>query len=49
MKNAYFELLKQWCDELLKLQLHDTGCRELDGAIICPACQIVHGRCHDLI
>jgi len=49
MKNAYFELLKQWCDELLKLQLHDTGGRELDGAIICPACQIVHGRCHDLI
>ena len=49
MKDAYFELLKQWCDELIKLQVHGTGCKELDGAIICPACQIIHGRCHDLI
>ena len=49
MKNAYFSLLKQWCDELIKLQLNGTGRPELDGAIICPACQFILGRCHDAI
>ena len=49
MKEAYFSLLKQWCDELIKLQLSGTGRNELDGAIICPACQIIHGRCHDAV
>jgi len=49
MKNAYYSLLKQWCDELIKLQLTGTGRPELDGAIICPACQFIHGRCHDAV
>lgn len=49
MENAYFSLLKQWCDELLKLQLKNTGMREIDGGIICPACHIIHGRCHDAL
>lgn len=49
MKQAYYSLLKQWCDELITLQLRGTGRKELDGAIICPACQIIHGRCHDAV
>jgi len=49
MKKAYFELLKQWCDALMALQIKGTGDKALDGAIICPACQIIHGRCHDAI
>ncbi len=49
MKNAYYSLLKQWCDELIKLQLSGIGNPAIDGAIICPACQIIHGRCHDAV
>lgn len=49
MEKAYFSLLKQWCDALLSLQLHGTGRRELDGGIICPACHVIHGRCHDAV
>ena len=49
MEKAYFDLLKQWCDELIKLQLRGIGSKAVDGAIICPACQIIHGRCHDAL
>lgn len=49
IRGEYFSLLRQWCDELIRLQLHGTGRPELDGAIICPACQIIHGRCHDAV
>ena len=49
MREAYFSLLKQWCDELITLQLRNTGRAELDGGIICPACHVIHGRCHDAV
>lgn len=49
MKELYFSRLKQWCDELIKLQIHGTGHKELDGALICPSCQHIHGRCHDAV
>ncbi len=48
VKDEAFALLKEWCDELIKLQLtHER--KELDGGILCPACSVIHGRCGDLV
>ncbi|MGI6537198.1 MAG: hypothetical protein ACOX22_02420 [Caldicoprobacterales bacterium] len=49
MKKEYYDLLKQWCDRLIELQIKDTGVKELDGGIMCPACSRIHGRCHDAV
>ena len=48
MTSVYFDLLRQWCDEMLRLQLHDLG-PEFDGGLICPACRYQHGRCGDAV
>lgn len=43
------DLLHQWTESLLRLQIDmpsDTG---LHGGILCPACSTVHGRCGDTI
>lgn len=40
-------LLKEWCEALLRLQIKDTGNPRLDGAILCPACGKIHGRCFE--
>lgn len=45
----YFELLKEWCDALVGLQVTGTGRKEFDGGILCPACARIHGRCADAI
>lgn len=47
-KNRVYNLMKSWCDELLKTQL-DMPDPLLEGAILCPGCAIVHGRCADMI
>lgn len=49
MKKAYASVLKTWCDRLITLQIRDTGVKELDGGILCPACKVIHGRCPDAI
>ncbi len=41
-------LLKTWCDTLLAYQITSPR-KEVDGAILCPACNMIHGRCPDLI
>ena len=43
------ELLKSWCDAMLRYQLRDTGDSRLDGGILCPACMRVHGRSGDAV
>lgn len=43
------DLLKEWCEKMLELQIHGTGEPTLDGGILCPACARVHGRCFDAI
>ena len=43
------DLLREWCEKLLELQIHGTGQPTLDGGILCPACARVHGRCFDAI
>lgn len=44
-----FHLLQAWCDELIRLQISMPGNASFDGAILCPSCQVIHGRCHDAI
>ena len=45
----YAELLKIWCDGLLSQLIDDTPDPKLRGALRCPACGIIHGRCHDAL
>lgn len=47
MGNKVEQLLSAWCETLLWLQVSGTGHDRLDGAILCPACGRVHGRCGD--
>ncbi|MBT9777042.1 hypothetical protein GPL15_11070 [Clostridium sp. MCC353] len=49
VKDEYFELLKTWCDGLLRHQLDMPGQKRFDGALLCPACTVIHGRCHDAV
>lgn len=49
MRRRYAELLKKWCDGLLRYQIHGTGNPRLDGGILCPACMVIHGRCQELV
>ena len=48
-ENEYFELLKTWCDALIRYQLDMPEFPEFDGGIACPSCKMIHGRCHDAI
>ena len=43
------DLLTKWCDSLLRLQIKGTGEKRLDGAILCPACGKIHGRCGEVM
>jgi hypothetical protein len=48
-RNLYSQLLETWCDGLLAHQetaIHDSALR---GALLCPACAIIHGRCGDAV
>ena len=45
----YFELLKEWCDALLELQVKDIKRKEIHGGIMCPSCARIHGRCGDAL
>ena len=49
METEYFGLLRTWLDELLTYAVDDPGHPSLDGAILCPACSVIHGRCHDAV
>lgn len=49
MRNSYFDLLKQWCGGLLSHQIRDISDPLLHGGLLCPACGLIHGRCHDAI
>ena len=42
------ELLKTWCDALLRRQITNEEMGSANGALFCPACQSVHGRCGEL-
>lgn len=42
-------LLADWCDAMLKLQIHKPEDEKLHGALDCPACNKIHGRCMDAV
>ncbi len=46
--NLYAHLLQTWCDGLLAHQSTDPD-PALRGALLCPACAIIHGRCGDAV
>lgn len=43
----YDYLIAEWCESLARLQITGTGNPQLDGALLCPACGRIHGRCVD--
>jgi hypothetical protein len=47
--SLYSRLLQTWCDGLLAHQLTDVHGAALRGALLCPACAMVHGRCGDAV
>lgn len=48
-KEQVYGLIKSWCDSLLLTQLDMKNEPLLDGAMLCPACAVVHGRCADSV
>ena len=47
MQERAYRLMKQWCDTLLTYQVK-TNTSYTDGALLCPACHVAHGRVADL-
>ena len=47
MKELCNNLLEEWSESLLRLQIRNAGEKRLDGGILCPACGRIHGRCAD--
>ena len=47
MKKRAYTLLKNWCDTLLEYRV-STSTPYTDGALLCPACHVIHGRIADL-
>lgn len=47
LKQRSLDLMKKWCDTLLSYQVENKS-EYLDGALLCPACHVVHGRIADL-
>ena len=41
------DLLKEWCEAMLRLQIRNTDNPRLDGGLLCPACGKIHGRCFE--
>ncbi len=49
IREEYYQLLKEWLDALLSYTVNDPAHPSLDGAILCPACARIHGRCHETV
>ena len=49
LRQRVFDLLKNWCDRLLSYELREIDTPYLKGALACPACGLIHGRCADLV
>ena len=48
-KNLITALLKDWSDGMLKVQINDPSNLQLHGALACPSCTHIHGRCMDAV
>lgn len=43
------DLLRDWCDGMLKNQIVKPDDPKLHGALGCPSCGFIHGRCMDAV
>ena len=48
-KNLISGLLKDWCDGMIKVQIINPSNLEEHGALGCPSCSHIHGRCMDAV
>ncbi|WP_298495935.1 hypothetical protein [uncultured Algibacter sp.] len=48
-KNLISDLLKDWCDGMIKVQINNPENLEEHGALGCPSCSHIHGRCMDAV
>ena len=48
-KNLITGLLKDWSDGMLKVQINNPSNLDEHGALGCPSCSHIHGRCMDAV
>jgi len=48
-KNLISNLLKDWCDGMIRVQINNPSNLEEHGALGCPSCSHIHGRCMDAV
>ena len=48
-KKLTYDLLKDWCDGLIRTQIMDSNDSKIHGMFDCPACNKVHGRMMDAV
>jgi hypothetical protein len=48
-KKLTFDLLKDWCDGMIKVQVINPANPKVHGMLECPACDTVHTRCFDAV
>jgi len=48
-KNLTQNLLKDWCNGMLRVQINNPANLEEHGALGCPSCSHIHGRCMDAV
>ncbi len=48
-KNLITNLLKDWSDGMLKVQINKPSNLDEHGALGCPSCSHIHGRCMDAV
>ena len=48
-KNLITNLLKDWSDGMLKVQINNPSNLDEHGALGCPSCSHIHGRCMDAV
>jgi len=44
-----FDLLKEWCDGMLAVQVNKPSDLSVHGSLDCPSCDHIHGRCMDAV
>lgn len=48
-KDLVSSLLKDWCDGMIAVQIVDPSDLSIHGALGCPSCSHIHGRCMDAV
>lgn len=48
-RNLCYNLLKDWCDGMIKTQVVKPNDLSIHGSLDCPSCAHIHGRCMDAV